>query len=150
MTTIDSNVWGGRSSHAYTCTRMPDGTTTVDAVVVREGKNIKGWVLGFVLGTIGKRSEEGVRQHHQGHRKPARARCHGKAAVCPRGPEPPATRCLNKREIRHLRSREDAYLSNANAWRLDGFIASTAFPSKLTKCESLRLFFPNLQTILKE
>jgi hypothetical protein len=55
MTTIDSNVWGGRSSHTYTFTRMPDGTTTVDAVVVREGKNIKGWVLGFVLGTIGKR-----------------------------------------------------------------------------------------------
>ena len=55
MTTIDSNVWGGRSSHTYTFTRMPDGTTTVDAVVVREGKNIRGWVLGFVLGTIGKR-----------------------------------------------------------------------------------------------
>lgn len=55
MTTIDSNVWGGRSSHTYTFTRNPDGTTTVNAVVVREGKNIKGWVLGLVLGTIGKR-----------------------------------------------------------------------------------------------
>jgi hypothetical protein len=55
MTTVDSNVWGGRSSHTYTFTRMPDGTTAVDAVVVREGKNVRGWVLGFVLGTIGKR-----------------------------------------------------------------------------------------------
>ena len=27
----------------------------MDAVVVREGKNIKGRVLGFVLGTIGRR-----------------------------------------------------------------------------------------------
>ena len=55
MTTTDSNVWGGRSSHAYTFTRLPNGTTNLDAVVVREGKNIKGRVLGFVLATIGKR-----------------------------------------------------------------------------------------------
>ena len=55
MTTTDSNVWGGRSSHTYTFTRLPNGTTKLDAVVVREGKNIKGRVLGFVLGTIGKR-----------------------------------------------------------------------------------------------
>jgi hypothetical protein len=58
MTTTDSNVWGGRSGHTYTFTRLPDGTTHLDAVVVREGKNIKGWVLGFVLGTIGKRTLE--------------------------------------------------------------------------------------------
>ena len=54
MTTTDSNVWGGRSGHTYTFTRRPDGTTDVDAVVIREGKNPKGRVLGFVLGTIGK------------------------------------------------------------------------------------------------
>jgi hypothetical protein len=30
-------------------------TTDVHAVVVREGKNIKGRVLGLVLGTIGRR-----------------------------------------------------------------------------------------------
>jgi hypothetical protein len=54
MTTTDSNVWGGRSGHTYTFTRLPDGTTALDAVVVREGKNIKGRVLGFVLGTIGR------------------------------------------------------------------------------------------------
>src|SRR5262245_29879395 len=55
MKTTDSNVWGGRSGHAYTFTRRSDGTTDVDAVVVREGKNLKGWALGLVLGTIGKR-----------------------------------------------------------------------------------------------
>ncbi|KJK18621.1 hypothetical protein UB46_33475 [Burkholderiaceae bacterium 16] len=54
MTTIDSNVWGGRSGHTYTFTRLPDGTTALDAVVVREGRNIKGWVLGLALGTVGR------------------------------------------------------------------------------------------------
>jgi hypothetical protein len=54
MTTTDSNVWGGHSGHTYTFTRQPDGTTDVDVVVVREGKNLKGRVLGFVLGTVGK------------------------------------------------------------------------------------------------
>ena len=54
MTTTDSNVWGGRSGHTYTFTRMPDGKTRLDAVVVRDGKNFKGRFLGFVLGTVGK------------------------------------------------------------------------------------------------
>ena len=56
MTTTDSNVWGGRSGHTYTFTRKPDGTTEVDAVVVREGKNFKGHVLEAVIGSVGKRS----------------------------------------------------------------------------------------------
>ena len=54
MTTTDSNLWGGGSGHTYTVTRRPDGKTDVDAVVVREGKNIRGRLLGLVLGTIGK------------------------------------------------------------------------------------------------
>jgi hypothetical protein len=54
MRTTDSNTWGGASGHTYTFTRRPDGGTDVDAVVVREGKNLKGRVLGLVLGTIGK------------------------------------------------------------------------------------------------
>ena len=54
MTTTDSNVWGGRSRHTYRFARRSDGTTEVDAVVVREGKNLKGRLLGFVLGTVGK------------------------------------------------------------------------------------------------
>ena len=49
-------MWGGRSGHTYTLTRQPDGTTDVDVVVVREGKNLKGRVLAIVLGTIGKRA----------------------------------------------------------------------------------------------
>jgi hypothetical protein len=48
-------MWGGASGHTYTLTRRPNGTIDVDAVVVREGKNLKGRILGFVLGTIGKR-----------------------------------------------------------------------------------------------
>src|SRR5215468_2050531 len=54
MTTTDSNTWGGRSGHTYTFTRRPDGKTDLDAVVVREGKTLKGRALGLVLGTIGK------------------------------------------------------------------------------------------------
>jgi hypothetical protein len=55
MTTTDSNLWGGASGHTYTLTRKPDGTTVVDAVVIREGKNVRGRLLGAVLGTVGKR-----------------------------------------------------------------------------------------------
>ncbi len=54
LTTTDSNVWGGASGHTYTFTRQPDGTTDIDAVVIREGKNLKGRLLGLVLGTIGR------------------------------------------------------------------------------------------------
>jgi hypothetical protein len=55
MTTTDSNVWGGRSGHTYTLTRQPDGTTDVDVVVVREGKNLKGRLLEILVATGGKR-----------------------------------------------------------------------------------------------
>jgi hypothetical protein len=55
LTTTDSNLWGGHSGHTYTFKRQPDGTTAVDVVVVREGKNLKGRVLGVVVGTVGKR-----------------------------------------------------------------------------------------------
>jgi hypothetical protein len=54
LTTTDSNIWGGASGHTYTFTRNSDGTTEIDVVVVREGKNLKGWVLGLVLSTIGR------------------------------------------------------------------------------------------------
>ena len=55
MTTTDSNLWGGHSGHTYTLTRQPDGTTDVDVVVVREGKNLKGRLLAVLLSTGGKR-----------------------------------------------------------------------------------------------
>jgi len=54
LTTTDSNVWGGASGHTYCFTRRPDGMTEIDVAVVRDGKNFKGWVLGFVLGTVGR------------------------------------------------------------------------------------------------
>ena len=55
LTTTDSNMWGGASGHTYTFTRQPNGTTDIDVVVVRDGKNLKGWALGFVLGAIDRR-----------------------------------------------------------------------------------------------
>ena len=54
LTTTDSNLWGGRSGHTYTFTRQPNGTTDVDVVIVREGKNFKGRMLGAFLGIAGK------------------------------------------------------------------------------------------------
>ena len=54
LTTTDSNTWGGASGHTYTFKRQPNGMTDIDVVVVREGKNLKGWLLGLVVGTIGK------------------------------------------------------------------------------------------------
>ncbi|HEV7757736.1 MAG TPA: hypothetical protein VGO78_02065 [Acidimicrobiales bacterium] len=56
LTTTDSNLWGGASGHTYTFTRRPDGTSELDAVVVREGKNLKGKMLGLFLGSVGKSS----------------------------------------------------------------------------------------------
>ena len=54
LTTTDSNTWGGASGYVYTFPRQPNGTTDIDVVIVREGKNLKGKVLGLVLGTIGR------------------------------------------------------------------------------------------------
>ncbi len=54
LTTTDSNTWGGHSSHTYTFSSEPDGKTDVEYVVVRDGKNLKGRVLGIVLETVGK------------------------------------------------------------------------------------------------
>jgi hypothetical protein len=54
LTTTDSNAWGRASGHTYDFTRNADGTTDIDYVVVREGKNLKGRFLGVVLGSVGK------------------------------------------------------------------------------------------------
>ena len=54
LKTTDSNAWGGDSGHTYTFTRNPDGTTDIDYVVVREGKNLKGRLLELVFRTVGK------------------------------------------------------------------------------------------------
>ena len=54
LTTTDSNTWGGTSGHTYSFTRRPDGLTDIDVVVVRDGKSVKGKLLGLVLDTVGK------------------------------------------------------------------------------------------------
>jgi hypothetical protein len=41
--------------YTYALTPRPDGTTDVDAVVVREGKNLKGRLFEILLATGGKR-----------------------------------------------------------------------------------------------
>ena len=55
LTTTDSNTWGGASGYVYTFPRQPNGTPDIDVVIVREGKNLKGKMLGFVLGTSDQR-----------------------------------------------------------------------------------------------
>jgi hypothetical protein len=54
LTTTDSNTWGGTSGHTYAFRRRPDGTTDIDVVVVREGKTLKGRIVGLLLKTIGR------------------------------------------------------------------------------------------------
>lgn len=54
LTTTDSNTWGGESGHTYTFKRRPDGLTDIDLVTVRDGKTLKGKLLGLVVGTVGK------------------------------------------------------------------------------------------------
>ncbi|MDH6247473.1 hypothetical protein [Mycobacterium sp. OTB74] len=80
LITTDSNVFGGASGYVYNLTRQPDGTTDVDVVIVREGKNFKGKVLSWVLGTVGKGS---LRKAFQGSVRGMEAR--NGLAVPPRG-----------------------------------------------------------------
>jgi hypothetical protein len=54
LTITDSNLWGGHSGHTYTLTRQPNGATELDVVIVREGKNLKGRLIGAFLGIVGK------------------------------------------------------------------------------------------------
>ncbi len=55
MTTTDSNAWGGHSGHTYTFTPLPDGTTRLDATVVRDGKNLKGRFFAIVFRAFGQK-----------------------------------------------------------------------------------------------
>ena len=54
LTTTDSNLWGGASGRTDNFTRRADGTTDINVDVVREGKNLKGRLLGLVVRTIGR------------------------------------------------------------------------------------------------
>jgi hypothetical protein len=62
-TTTNSNVWGGRSGHTYMFSPLPDGTTRVDVVAVREGKNLKGLFLAALLASIGRKVLEQALDH---------------------------------------------------------------------------------------
>ena len=56
MKVLDSNLFSNASAHTYSITPRSDGTTDLDVDVVREGKNVKGRVISFVVSTIGKPS----------------------------------------------------------------------------------------------
>ncbi|MFG1621930.1 hypothetical protein [Kribbella sp. NPDC049227] len=55
LTTTESSVWGGESGYTYTFKQRADGATEIDAVIVREGKNLKGHLLATVFAVFGKR-----------------------------------------------------------------------------------------------
>lgn len=54
LTTTDSNTWGNGSGHRYTLTRNADGSTSVHAVIVRNGISVKGRLIGALLVVLGK------------------------------------------------------------------------------------------------
>jgi hypothetical protein len=54
LTTTDSNTWSNASGHTYGLKANADGTTTIDVTVVRDGKNLKGRLIGAILGSVGK------------------------------------------------------------------------------------------------
>jgi hypothetical protein len=83
LTTTDSNAWADGESHTYTLQRLPDGTTDIDYVVVRDGKNLKGKFLGIVLGTVGKGRLEGAFEKFI---KAIEARSDGDGSAGDRGP----------------------------------------------------------------
>jgi hypothetical protein len=55
LTTTDSNLWGGASSHSYTFRQEADGTTVINVLIVREGKNLRGRALAGLLAIVGTR-----------------------------------------------------------------------------------------------
>jgi hypothetical protein len=54
LTTTDSNTWSNKSGHTYAFKREGEGMTEVDYTVVRDGKTLKGRLLGLLVGTVGK------------------------------------------------------------------------------------------------
>jgi hypothetical protein len=55
LTTTDSNTWGGHSGHTYDLVPTDDGGTDVEYTIVREGKNVRGKLIGALVGVGGKR-----------------------------------------------------------------------------------------------
>jgi len=54
LTTTDSNIWGRGSGHRYTLTRDADGSTSVHAVIIRNGISFKGRMIAALLAPVGK------------------------------------------------------------------------------------------------
>lgn len=54
LKTVGSNAWGGASGHTYRFKRLPSGRTSINVVVIREGKNLRGWLIELVLRTVGR------------------------------------------------------------------------------------------------
>jgi hypothetical protein len=55
LTTTDSNAWGGHSGHTYDLTPRDDGSTDIEYTAVRDGKNLRGRLVGALLALGGKR-----------------------------------------------------------------------------------------------
>jgi hypothetical protein len=55
MVTTDSNIWGRASGHEYTVLPNPDGGSTINVVIVRQGRNVKGVLIGALAALVGKR-----------------------------------------------------------------------------------------------
>jgi len=54
MATTDSNIWGRASGHDYTLVPNRDGGSTINVVIVRQGKNVRGVLIGALAALIGK------------------------------------------------------------------------------------------------
>jgi hypothetical protein len=54
MATIDSNIWGRASGHDYSVLPNRDGGSTIHVVIVRQGRNVKGVLIGALAALIGK------------------------------------------------------------------------------------------------
>lgn len=93
ITDTDSNARGGRSGYLYTLTARPDGRTDIDEVVTRDGKNLKGRIIGFGLGTASASTpSKRPDRHRQGHRSPHHHRSRGRLTHATTQPPAAASR----------------------------------------------------------
>jgi hypothetical protein len=54
MVTTDSNIWGGASGHDYTIVPNKNGGSTINVVIVRQGRNVRGVLIGVLAALVGK------------------------------------------------------------------------------------------------
>jgi hypothetical protein len=54
MTTTDSNIWGRASGHDYTIVPNQNGGSTINVVIVRQGRNVRGVLIGVLAALVGK------------------------------------------------------------------------------------------------